>query len=182
MAAEALVTRMRRKGSSMTKRENTVKTFGTVVLMAFAAALVAAAAVAAPVKSFPITGSYAGTASTKVDGNTVNIAANGTGSIKLIGAGSIQGAGTGDSSQQPCVPFAGTGTIKGAKGVLSYKVLPNANECGDEGGHVFSVKGNMQVTKATGALAKAKGVLRFTGVYSRDDGTFNVKLTGTLKK
>jgi hypothetical protein len=182
MALASPLTSIRSKGSSTTQRENTVKTFGTVVLLAFAAALVATSAIAAPVKSIPIAGSYAGTASTKVDGNTVNIAANGTGSLKLIGAGSIQGAGTGDSSQQPCIPFAGTGTIKGAKGVISYKVLPSANGCGDEGGHVFSVKGNMQVTKATGALAKAKGVLRFTGVYSRDDGTFNVKLTGTLKK
>jgi hypothetical protein len=159
-----------------------VRTIRYVVLFAFAAALVAAAAVAAPTKSIPIAGNFAGTASTKVDGSTVNIAANGTGKLALIGAGTIQGAGTGDSSQQPCVPFAGTGTIKGAKGVISYKVLPNASGCGDEGGHVFSVKGNMQVTKATGALAKAKGVLRFTGVYSRDDGTFSVKLTGTLKK
>src|SRR5205814_7738062 len=113
----------------------TVKTFRYVALLAFAAAFVATSAVAAPVKSIPIAGTYAGTASTKVEGNTVNLAANGTGSLKLIGAGSIQGAGTGDSSQQPCVPFAGTGTIKGAKGVISYKVLPNANGCGDEGGH-----------------------------------------------
>jgi hypothetical protein len=159
-----------------------VRTFRYVALLAFAAAVFAAVAAAAPVKSIPITGTYAGTASTKVEGNTVNIAANGTGKLALIGAGTIQGAGTGDSSQQPCVPFAGTGTIKGTTGVITYKVLPNASGCGDEGGHVFSVKGNMQVTKATGKLAKAKGVLRFTGVYSRDDGTFSVKLTGTLKK
>jgi len=159
-----------------------VKTFRYVVLSALAAAFVASSAIAAPTKSIPITGAYAGTASTKVDGNTVNIAANGAGKLAQIGAGTIQGAGTGDSSQQPCVPFAGIGTIKGATGVITYKVLPNANGCGDEGGHVFSVKGNMQVLKATGKLAKAKGVLRFTGTYSRDDGTFSVKLTGTLKK
>ena len=92
------------------------------------------------------------------------------------------GAGTGDSSQQPCVPFAGTGTISGPGGVLTYKVPTSASGCGDEGGHLFSVKGVLQVVKATGKLAKAKGSLRFTGVYSRDDGTFSVKLTGTLKK
>jgi hypothetical protein len=155
-----------------------------VALLAIAAAFAATSALATTHKSFPITGTYSGTASTKQDGNTVTIAANGSGKIALLGAGTIVGAGTGDSSQQPCVPFAGTGTIKGAKGVISYKVLPNASGCGDEGGHIFSVKGNMQVTKVTGKslLTKAKGVLRFTGTYSRDDGTFSVKLTGTLKK
>ena len=159
-----------------------MRTFRYVALSAFAAALLATSAFAAPKTSIPISGKYAGAASTKVDGSTVTISATGTGSLAKYGAGKIAGSGTGDSSQQPCVPFAGTGTIKGAKGVISYKVLPSASGCGDEGGHVFSVKGNMQVTKATGALAKAKGVLRFTGTYSRDDGTFSVKLTGTLKK
>ena len=159
-----------------------MRTFRYVVLSAFAAALVATSAVAAPSKSIPISGKYAGTASTKVDGNTVSIAANGTGSLTLLGAGKIVGAGTGDSSQQPCVPFAGTGTITGAAGAITYKVPTGASGCGDEGGHVFSVKGVLQVVKATGKLAKAKGSLRFTGVYSRDDGTFSVKLTGTLTK
>jgi hypothetical protein len=159
-----------------------VRTFRYLVLSAFAAALVATSAVAAPTKSIPISGTYAGTASTKVDGNTATIAANGTGKLTLLGAGKIVGNGTGDSSQQPCVPFAGTGTISGTAGVITYKVPTGASGCGDEGGHVFSVKGVLQVVKATGKLAKAKGSLRFTGVYSRDDGTFNVKLAGTLKK
>lgn len=159
-----------------------MRTFRYVVLLAFAAALVATSAVAAPKKSIPVTGTYAGTASTKVDGSSVTIAANGKGKLALIGAGTIVGNGTGDSSQQPCVPFAGTGTIKGTAGVITYKVPTGASGCGDEGGHVFAVKGTMQVVKATGKLAKAKGSLRFSGTYSRDDGTFSVKLTGTLKK
>jgi hypothetical protein len=159
-----------------------VRTFRYVVLLAFTAALVATSAVAAPTKSIPISGTFAGTASTKVDGNTATIAANGTGKLSVLGAGKIVGNGTGDSSQQPCVPFAGTGTITGAGGVITYKVPTGASGCGDEGGHVFSVKGVLQVVKATGKLAKAKGSIRFTGVYSRDDGTFNVKLAGTLKK
>jgi hypothetical protein len=153
-----------------------------MLLLAIAAAFLATSALAAPTKSIPISGTFAGTASTKVDGNTVNIAANGTGTATLLGASKISGAGTGDSTQQPCVPFAGTGTISGPGGVLTYKVPTGASGCGDEGGHVFSVKGVLQVVKATGKLAKAKGSLRFTGVYSRDDGTFNVKLAGTLKK
>jgi hypothetical protein len=153
------------------------------VLVAFAAAAVAAAAVAAPAKSIPIAGHYAGTASTNVDGNTVTIAANGKGTIAKYGAGTIVGNGTGDSSQQPCVPFAGTGKITAPGGtVLTYTVPTGASGCGDEGGHTFSVKGVLKITKATGKLAKAKGTLRFSGVYDRDGGTFDVKLTGSLIK
>ena len=159
-----------------------MRTFRYAALAAVAAALLATSAVAAPKKSIPIAGKYAGTASTKVDGNVATIAANGTGTSSTIGSGTIAGAGTGDSSQQPCVPFAGTGTIRGTGGTITYRVPTGASGCGDEGGHVFSVHGVLQITKATGKLAKAKGSLRFTGVYDRDGGTFNVKLTGTLKK
>ena len=153
--------------------------------LALAALVVAAAVAAAPAaaaKPIVFTGTYAGTASTNVSGDTVTISATGTGKGSLIGAGKVTGAGSGDSSKQPCVPFGGTGTISGASGTIAFKLLTGANSCGDEGGHVFSVKGTLQVVKATGKLAKAKGVLRFTGVYSRDDGTFSVKFTGTLKK
>jgi hypothetical protein len=159
-----------------------VRTFRYLLLVALAAAFFATSALAAPAKSIPISGKFSGTASTKVDGNSVAIAANGTGSIAKYGAGKIIGNGTGDSSQQPCVPFAGTGTISLPGTVLTYKVPTGASGCGDEGGHTFSVKGVLQVTKATGKLAKAKGSIRFSGVYDRDGGTFDVKLTGTLKK
>ena len=145
-----------------------------------AAALTASSALAA--KPIVITGKYVGTASTQVDGNTATISAAGTGAVTLLGKGKITGAGTGDSSVQPCVPFAGTGKITGVNGTISYKLLPGAAGCGDEGGHVFSVKAKFTVLKATGKLAKAKGTLLMTGVYDRDDGTFSVKLTGTLKK
>ena len=159
-----------------------MRTFRYVALAAFAAALLATSAVAAPTKSIPISGTYAGTATTKTDGNTVTIAANGTGKASLLGAGKLTGNGTGDSSQQPCVPFAGTGTLTGAGSVITYKVPTGASGCGDEGGHTFSIKGVFQVVKATGKLAKAKGSLRFSGVYDRDGGTWNVKVAGTLKK
>jgi hypothetical protein len=145
-----------------------------------AAAVTASSALAA--KPIVFTGKYAGQASTQIDGNTVNISATGTGSGTLIGAGKVVGQGTGDSSQQPCVPFGGTGTITGKSGKITYKLLSGANGCGDEGGHVFSVTGKLAVVKATGKLAKAKGTLKFTGIYNRDDGSFTVKFTGTLKK
>ena len=157
--------------------------FTSLVAVAVAALTVAAMASSAlPIKKVPFTASYAGQASTKIDGTTADISATGTGTASLIGAGKITGAGTGDSSQQPCVPFGGTGSITGAKGVVAYKLTTASSACGDEGGHVFSVKGYATVTKATGKLLKAKGTLRFTGIYNRVDGTFSVKFTGTLTK
>jgi hypothetical protein len=153
-------------------------------LIAAAAVLVTALVASTASASTPIlfTGKYAGQAATKVEGDVVTISATGTGKGSIIGAGQVTGQGTGDSSQQPCVPFGGTGKITGASGTIAFKLLTGANACGDEGGHVFSIKGTLAVVKATGKLAKAKGSLRFTGVYDRDGGTFSVKFTGTLKK
>ena len=127
-------------------------------------------------------GSYSGTATTLVSGTTVTITAKGTGSGTLVGAGAISANGTGDSSQQPCVPFGGTGSITGAGGTINFKANPGASGCGDEGGHNFTVKVYLAITSATGKLAKAKGTLRGIGTYSRDDGSFQVKFTGTLTK
>lgn len=147
-----------------------------------ASALSAAATKTKPTKAIAFTGSYSGQASSKVSGNVADLSATGSGKGSLIGSGTITGAGTADSSQQPCPPFQGTGTIKGAKGTINFSVVSGSKGCGDEGGHTFSITGYLAVTKATGALAKAKGQLRVTGVYDRDAGTFSIKLTGTLKK
>ena len=153
-----------------------------LVALVVAALTAAAGASALTTTTISFTGKYAGEASTKVDGNVADISANGTGTGTLIGAGKLTGTGTGDSSQQPCVPFGGTGKLTGPTGSITFTV-PNASKgCGDEGGHVFSLKGTATVLKATGKLAKAKGTLRFTGVYDRDGGTFSVKFTGLLKK
>ena len=128
----------------------------SLVAAAVAALVAAAAASALPSTSVPFTAKYSGQASTKVDDAThiATILANGTGKGTLIGAGTT----------------------------ISFKVATTAQGCGDEGGHVFSLKGYATVLKATGKLAKAKGTLKFTGVYDRDGGTFSVKFTGTLKK
>jgi hypothetical protein len=159
-----------------------VRTFRYLALAAFAASLLATSAFAAPKKSILISGHYAGTASTKVDGSTATIVANGTGKEKTLGAGKIIGNGTGDSSKQPCIPFGGTGKLSGPGGVITFTVPNSSSGCGDEGGHVFSITGFMKVTKATGKLAKAKGSIRFTGTYNHDDGSFSVKLSGSLTK
>jgi hypothetical protein len=154
----------------------------SLVAVAAVALAVATAASALPSKTVLFAGSYAGQASTKVTGNVADILASGKGSGAPIGAGKITGTGTGDSSQQPCVPFGGTGLITGVKGSLAFKVTSGANGCGDEGGHVFTIKAYATVTKATGKLLKAKGTLKLTGVYNRDDGSFTVKVTGSLKQ
>jgi hypothetical protein len=155
-------------------------------ILAFAVVILAAvtttAALAAAQKRIAFAAKYAGNAATKVDGNTATISANGKGAGTLIGAGSITGLGTGDTSQQPCIPFTGTGKMTGGGGTITFKVLTGSSGCGDEGGHTFTITSHLAVLKATGKLAKAKGTLKLTGVYSHDDGSFSVKLSGTLTR
>jgi hypothetical protein len=157
-----------------------------LVMAGFAITVSSSALAAAHAAKKPVivafTGTYAGQASTKVDGDTATISAHGNGKGTLIGAGSINGLGTGDSSQQPCIPFGGTGTIKGAAGTITFKVATGGSGCGDEGGHNFSITAHLIVVKATGKLATAKGTLKLTGAYSHDDGSFSVKVTGKLTK
>jgi hypothetical protein len=127
-------------------------------------------------------GSYSGQASTKISGSTATISANGTGSGSVIGAGKITGNGTADTSQQPCVPFSGTGSMSGSGGTISFSVPTSSSGCGDEGGHTFTLKGTFTVTGGSGSFAKAKGSLRFTGTFDHDAGTFSIKVTGSLTK
>lgn len=117
--------------------------FAAAGAAALAAALTAGSALA--VTPILITGKYSGQAATNVDGSTVTIAATGTGKSTVIGAGKIIGNGTGDSSQQPCVPFGRTGTITGVAGTtVTYKLISGAQGCGDEGGHLFSITGTLK--------------------------------------
>lgn len=156
-----------------------------LAVSALAVALVTDAAAAKKPKpkkaAVAFVGTYSGQASTLVNGSTVTITSKGNGSGTLIGSGSLMASGTGDSSQQPCVPFGGTGTLSGAGGAVNFKASPGASGCGDEGGHNFTVKAYLTVTSATGKLAKKTGTLKAIGTYSRDDGTFQVKVTGALK-
>ena len=158
--------------------------FRSAAVVAAAAAVVALAAGSAlagtSVKRIAFTASYSGTAVTKVTDGIADISATGSGKATLLGAGKITGTGKGDTSVQPCTPFSGPGSITGAGGKLLFTVLSGSSGCGDDGGHVFSITGKAKVTKATGKLKKAKGTLKFTGVYDRDAGTFTVKFKGTL--
>ncbi len=167
------------------RKESQLKKF-RITILACAIAVVAAVTAGSALAKKPIvvafTGTYAGQASTQINGSVATISAKGTGKGALIGAGSISGQGTGDTSQQPCIPFGGTGTITGAAGKITFKVLSGSSGCGDEGGHNFTITSHLAVLSATGKLAKAKGTLRMIGTYSHDDGSFSVNLSGKLTK
>ena len=153
-----------------------------VVASAAIAALAAGSALAGTgTKVVPFTAKYAGTAVVKVTNNIADISATGTGTASLLGQSKLAGAGTGNTSIQPCVPWGGTGTLTSSKGVkLSFKVASGAQGCGDEQGQIFSVVGRIMVLKGTGKLLKAHGSLKVTGVFDRSNGSFSVKFTGSL--
>jgi len=156
---------------------------GTAAAVAVAFALaVAGGAVAAQAKTIQFSGAYKGNATTKVSGTVVDINAKGTGTGTLIGAGTISGVGKGDSSNPPCVPFSGPGSIAGSGGKLSLNVLPTSRGCGSQDDNAVSVVGYAKVMKATGKLKGAKGTLKFTGTYDRGTGAFSVKFKGALTK
>lgn len=140
----------------------------------------ALAGTTAGTKIVPFTASYAGTAVVKVTDQVADITATGPGKGTSIGVGKVTGVGTGDSSQQPCVPFTGTGVLTGTKGTVKFKVLPGSSGCGDEGGHAFTITAKTMVTGGTKAFLKAKGALKLTGTYDHDAGTFAVKFSGKL--
>ena len=102
-------------------------------LLALIAVLVGSAMAigAASVKTVPFTAKYSGNATVKVTGNVADISATGTGTGVPIGAWKLTGIGTGDTSQQPCVPWGGTGLMKGTKGTVAFKILPGSQGCGD---------------------------------------------------
>ncbi len=161
-----------------------MKTFRTTiaapVAVIAALALVAGTAVAGTtVKKLPFTASYSGNATTKITNSIAAISATGTGTGTYLGKSSISGLGSGDTSQQPCVPFTGTGVLKGT-GTLTFKVAPGSMSCGDDSGENFAIAGHATVLKGTGKLAKAKGTLKMTGTYVHSTGAFTLKLFGTL--
>lgn len=134
------------------------------------------------VTKVPFTAKYTGTAVTQQTDSNVSISANGSGKGTLIGAGKVTGLGKGDSSVRPCVPFNGTGSMKGPGGVITFKVNPGSAGCGDDAGQLFSISGKASVLKATGKLARAKGILKMTGTYDRSSGAFSIKFSGILTK
>ena len=156
-------------------------TIAAPVAVLAALVLVAGTAVAGTtVKKLPFTASYKGAATTKVTDNIAAITATGAGTGTFVGKSKVTGLGAGDTSQQPCVPFTGTGALSGIGTKLTFKVSPGSSACGDEKGEIFAISGHITVLKGTGKLAKAKGTLKMTGTYNHTSGAFSVKLFGTL--
>jgi len=154
---------------------------GLGLAVALAATLLAPAGAATKPKKVPFTATYSGTAVVQVTDQVAAITANGNGKGTMLGTSTITGKGSADASQQPCAPFTGPGTMTAANGTkLAFTVVSGSQGCGDEQGQVFSLSGKANVTSGAGPLKKAKGLLKFTGVYDRGQGTFSVKFTGTL--
>lgn len=167
----------------MTKfRSAIMAAFFTVAAVSAASAL---AGTTGSAKIIPFTASYAGTAVVKVTDQIADISATGPGKGTPIGVSKVIGKGTGDAAARPCVPFAGTGSIIGLRGLMkgakiNFKMASGSQGCGDEAGEVFSITGRAIVTGGLGAFKKAKGTLKLTGLYDRNKGTFAVKFTGKL--
>jgi hypothetical protein len=153
-----------------------------VVLATLGTSAAVASTTGPAVKVIPFVASYSGTATVKVTDGVADIVATGPGKATSIGVGKITGVGKGDTTAQPCVPFTGPGTMSGAAGKVTFKVLPGSVGCGDEQGNVFSINGKIAVVKGTGKLLGFKGTLKLTGTYDHGDGTFAIKLSGKLKK
>lgn len=156
-----------------------------IVAALFTVAAVAAgsalAGTAGSTKILPFKASYSGVAVVKVTDQVADISTTGSGKGTPIGASKITGKGTGNAAVQPCVPFAGAGTMTGPKGgKINFKMASGSQGCGDEAGEVFSVTGRAIVTGGAGAFKKAKGTLKLTGIYDRSKGTFAVKFVGKL--
>ncbi len=157
---------------------------GPLSLLAVIAVAVAYVGTAAG-SSTNFTAKYSGKVTEVVNGNNVTGTPKGTGKATLIGKGSITGKVLGNTSAQ-CSPLTGTGTIKGAKSSLTFKLTNSpapsrACAASQDDQNNISFSGTAKVTGGTGTLKHAKGTLHFSGHYDRGTGAFNVKLTGTLK-
>ena len=133
--------------------------------------------------SINFTASYKGKVTEVVNGAAVTGTPKGTGKASRIGKGTMTGAASGTTSNPPCTPLGGAGTLKGSKGTLKLKLLTGSRACaaGQDDQNNISYSGNAKVTGGTGALKGATGKLHYSGHYDRGTGAFNVKLTGTLK-
>lgn len=154
---------------------------GVSALAAAVAVAAVVAAGAAAANSVAFSASYAGKATEQVSGTTVNATATGAGTGNVVGKSTIAGSVVADTSNPPCGPFNGPGSIKGLKGTLKVTIL-NSRGCaaGQDDQNNISLSGTAKVNGGTGKFKKAKGNLHFSGHYDRASGAFTVKLSGTL--
>jgi hypothetical protein len=147
--------------------------------LAVAAAVVGTAAGA----SHAFRASYTGTVTEKVDGQAVTATPRGKGTGTPIGKSTLTGIVSATTANPPCSPLNGPGTLAGTAGKLKVKLLATSRGCAasEEDRDNISFSGSAKVTGGTGKFRAARGTLRFTGHYNRANGSFNVKLSGTLK-
>lgn len=153
------------------------------------AALLGGAAVAAILaggalgSSSAFVAKYSGSVTEKVNGQQVTAVPLGKGTGTPIGKGTLTGVVKATTANPPCSPLNGPGTLAGPKGKLSVTLLSTSRGCAasEEDKDSISFSGSAKILKGTGKFRGAKGTLRFSGHYDRAGGTFNVKLTGTIK-
>ena len=154
----------------------------SLLAAALTAALLTSAALAAKPKPKTVVfaGSYTGNATTNMNGTSGTVTANGTGTGTMIGSSKLSGNGP-VTQQQPCALFSGPGQLVAANGAkIVFTVKPGAQGCGSDSDNTVTLSGYALVNGGSGKFAKAKGTLKFTGVYDRGGGAFNVKFAGKL--
>ena len=72
--------------------------------------------------------------------------------------------------------------MAGGGGAITFKVLTGSSGCGDEGGHTFTIHLPPRRAQGDGEACQSEGHPQAHGVYSHDDGSFTVKVSGTLTK
>ena len=154
---------------------------GLVCLMSAVAAGLGVGAAVGSGHSF--TASYKGQVTEVVNGDAVTATPKGKGRATLIGRGTLTGTVNATTSNPPCSPLSGRGTLSGPNGKLKLKFLTGSQACaaGQDDPNNISYSGFAKVIGATGDVKGALGKLHYSGHYQRDTGAFNVKLTGTLK-
>jgi hypothetical protein len=152
-----------------------------IAAVAFAA-IAASTALASASTTVTFKGSYAGTVTEKVDGQTVTALATAAGTGTAVGKGRLNGTVTATTANPPCSPLSGPGTIGGLPGKLKLSVVPTSRGCAasEDDQNNITISGTAKVVGGTLKFRKARGSFHFSGHYDRQAGTFTVKLTGTL--
>ena len=157
--------------------------FHTLLAAVAFAAIAASTALASASTTVTFKGSYAGTVTEKVDGQTVTALATAAGTGTAVGKGRLNGTVTATTASPPCSPLSGPGTIGGIPGKLKLSVVPTSSRgcaASEEDQNSITISGTAKVVGGTLKFRKARGSFHFSGHYDRQAGTFTVKLTGTL--
>lgn len=168
-----------------------------ILAVLIAVALVGSLASPAPTSAAKSTkvvtfkGSYSGTASLLINGDSIKIlSVTGHGSASIVGASSLTGIGSATSSgNSQCVPFKGTGAIKGSAATIKFSVSTSTSKgcsSGQSGPVTVTVNGIAKAKGGTGKAKGAKGNLKFKGKLKLNDttgsqtGTFSGTVSGKL--